>query len=189
MKAELDKYVDFMYSIDGNNSCEEYREEFREDIRKGIPLCDKYGFIEIERPIDEQEEIRKIADCSMLWDTVGTYVFSEKAKNCLENLIDDYVEFIPVKYQDKVYYIVNVINFLDGIDYEKSKFRTLKSGSILGVEEFSFVENKIRGNALFKILLEGRIHSTEVFVLQEVKDKVEENGLIGFSFMEVWSRD
>lgn len=140
MEADLDnKYISFLYYIEGNSYCE----EFNVDICKGIPMSNKFNSIDLGRPVEEQMEKGKVADCSKLWNTTGVYVFSQKAKDCLEKVFGNHVEIIPAKFQDRIYYILNVLNVIDAIDYDNSEFRVLKSGTILGVEKFSFDIDKI----------------------------------------------
>lgn len=183
MKTELDKYVTFLYSIEGDNSCE----EFREMICRGIPLCNKFDSIELERPIEEQKEAKKIADCSKLWNKTGTYVFSEKAKDCLEELIRGCVEFIPAVFENTTYYIINILSIADAIDYEKAEFQRLSTGLVVGLEKYSFHEERLKGLNIFVTTLNGYIQSTEVFVTSEFKKVVEKNKLLGFKFIEVWN--
>ena len=128
-------------------------------------------------------------DCSQVWIAVGIVLFNQKAKDCLEGVFGDYVEFVPAKYQDDIYYIVNVLNIIDGINYEKSEFKKTHDGSPYSVKKFSFKPNIVKDVSIFKVFLKDHIYSTNLLVSQEVKDIVEANGLTGFSFEEVWRDD
>ena len=90
---------------------------------------------------------------------------------------------------DDIYYIVNVLNVIDGLNYEKSEFEKRDDGRPYSINKFSLRPNIVNNISIFKLFLEDRIYSTEIFVSQEVKDIVEENGLTGFSFEEVWRDD
>lgn len=182
MKQELDKYVTFLYSIKGNNFCK----EFCEMICKGIPIYHKFDPIILERFEEEPKGAMKIADCSKLWNATSAFVFNEKAKYCLGELIGGSVEFIPAIYEDTTYYIINILSIADAIDYERAEFRKLSTGVVVGMEKYSFHEEKLKGLNIFVTTLYGKIQTTKVYVTSEFKETVEKNKLLGFKFIEVW---
>ena len=184
MKADLDeKNVSFLDLLD-----QEAFMKFNKELRRGLPVSDEFRFVKLERDKSKTRET-EFMDCSKLWITTGIVLFNQKAKDCLEGVFGDYVEFVPAKYQDDIYYIVNVLNIIDGLNYEKSEFEKLDDGRPYSINKFSLRPNIVNNISIFKLFLEDRIYSTEIFVSQEVKDIVEENGLTGFSFEEVWRDD
>ena len=162
--------------------------KFDKELRRGLPVSDEFRFVELERNNSNPRET-EFMDCSQVWITTGIVLFNQKAKDCLEGVFGDYVEFVPAKYQDDIYYIVNVLNIIDGLNYQKSEFEKRDNGRPYSVNKFSFQPNIVNNLSIFKLFLEDRIYSTEIFVSQEVKDIVEANGLTGFSFEEVWRDD
>ena len=162
--------------------------KFDQELCEGMPVSDEFRFVELERNNSNPRE-KEFMDCSQVWITTGIVLFNQKAKDCLEGVFGDYVEFVPAKYQDDIYYIVNVLNIIDGINYEKSEFEKRDNGRPYSVNKFSFRPNIVNNISIFKLFLDDRIYSTNLFVSQEVKDIVEENGLTGFSFEEVWRDD
>ena len=162
--------------------------KFNKELRRGLPVSDEFRFVELERNNSNPRE-KEFMDCSQVWITTGIVLFNQKAKDCLEGVFGDYVEFVPAKYQDDIYYIVNVLNIIDGLNYEKSEFEKLDDGRPYSINKFSLRPNMVNNISIFKLFLEESIYSTEIFVSQEVKDIVEENGLTGFSFEEVWRDD
>ena len=184
MKADLDeKNVSFLDLLD-----HEAFMKFDKELRRGLPVSDAFRFVELERDKSDLRET-EFMDCSQVWITTGIVLFNQKAKDCLEGVFGDYVEFVPAKYQDDIYYIVNVLNVIDGLNYEKSEFEKRDNGRPYSINKFSLRPNIVNNISIFKLFLEDRIYSTEIFVSQEVKDIVEENGLTGFSFEEVWRDD
>ena len=184
MKADLaEKNVSFLDLLD-----QEAFMKFNKELRRGLPVSDAFRFVELERDKSNPRE-KEFMDCSKLWITTGIVLFNQKAKDCLEGVFGDYVEFVPAKYQDDIYYIVNVLNIIDGLNYEKSEFEKLDDGRPYSINKFSLRPNMVNNISIFKLFLEESIYSTEIFVSQEVKDIVEENGLTGFSFEEVWRDD
>ena len=181
MEADLaEKNVTFLDLLD-----HEAFLKFNKELRRGLPVSDAFRFVELERDKTKTRE-KEFMDCSQVWITMGIVLFNQKAKDCLEGVFGDYVEFVPAKYQDDIYYIVNVLNIIDGINYEKSEFEKLDDGRPYSINKFSLRPNMVNNISIFKLFLEDRIYSTEIFVSQEVKDIVEANGLTGFSFEEVW---
>ena len=184
MKADLDeKNVSFLDLLD-----HEAFMKFDKELRRGLPVSDAFRFVELERDKSKTRET-EFMDCSKLWIAVGIVLFNQKAKDCLEGVFGDYVEFVPAKYQDDIYYIVNVLNIIDGLNYVKSEFEKLDDGRPYSINKFSLRPNIVNNISIFKLFLEESIYSTEIFVSQEVKDIVEANGLTGFSFEEVWRDD
>lgn len=163
------------------NKDRQFLREFKNKILSGKPQNGELDNMEVE--IVEGE---LASDLPKLWSASGTMLISEKAKKYLESLISDCVEFIPLKYQSVTIYIVNILRITDAIDYENAIFRRLDSGLVVGLESYSFVTSKIQGFNMFKLMLNDRIYSTEIFVTSEFKTRVEENKLLGFKFVEVW---
>ena len=159
--------------------------KFDQELCEGMPVSDEFRFVELERNNSNPRE-KEFMDCSQVWIAVGIVLFNQKAKDCLEGVFGDYVEFVPAKYQDDIYYIVNVLNVIDGINYERSEFRKTGDGKPYAVNKFSFKPNRVKNIPIFKVFFWKNIYGSDIFVSQEVKDIVAANGLTGFSFEEVW---
>lgn len=161
-----------------------YYREFKQKIISAKRLNGEYDNVPIELI-----EGREVCDFPKFWGALGVLMISERARKCLEDIIGRYVEFIPVCANGKPYYIVNLLNVLDAVDYSKSVFRVLDTGLVVGLEKYAFSEDRLQGNDMFKILLNGRIYSTEIFVSDKIKQTIEENGLSGVKFIKVWESD
>ena len=112
-------------------------------------------------------------------------VFSERAVSCLEPLIRDYVEFLPLESKEGKFYAVNITNILiNALDYDKSEIIRFSSGNIMTIDKFDFKENAVKNNPIFK-LEELKIGSTQ-FVTDEFVKLVKDNDLRGFCFELVW---
>ena len=181
MEADLaEKNVTFLGLLDHESFM-----KFDQELRRGLPVSDEFRFVELERDKSNPRE-KEFMDCSKLWITSGIVLFNQKAKDCLEGVFGDYVEFVPAKYQDDIYYIVNVLNVIDGLDYEKSGFKKTHDGKPYAVNKFSFRPKIVKNIPIFKVFFWKNIYGSDIFVSQEVKDIVAANGLTGFSFEEVW---
>ncbi|MFC4321427.1 imm11 family protein [Litchfieldia salsa] len=117
-------------------------------------------------------------------------LFSEKAVEVLRDfLLGEKVELLSfTTLNGKPYYAMNVINVLDSIDGENSEVVRTRRGRILSYERFAFLEEKVIGQDIFKVLNHEskRVISSKVFVSDQFRRKVLESNLEGFDFIEVW---
>ncbi|MCT4583684.1 MAG: hypothetical protein N4A54_02055 [Peptostreptococcaceae bacterium] len=162
----------------------EEKKLFVKDMRLGQNIKNKYRDIKINK-IDG--EIK--SDNPMFWTLPGVLMFSKRAKDVLEEIIKDDVEFVEANYEDEIYYLVNILSFLDIIDFEKSTLRTLKSGLISEVKKYELRKSVLENQKIFKFYLNNQKNVVDILVTDEFKKAVEENNLSGFKFIEVWSND
>ena len=85
--------------------------------------------------------------------------------------------------------MINIISVIEATDHDKCIVRKSASGREVGYEKYVFIPEKVQGINIFKILFKGHIHSTMTFVSSEFKERVEQNHLTGFEFIEVWDSD
>ncbi|KFL63518.1 hypothetical protein DJ50_4825 [Bacillus cereus ATCC 10876] len=118
-------------------------------------------------------------------------MISEKAKQVLKPLIGDNVEFLPLlrNSTSEVYYLIHVLNVLDAIDSDKAILKKLITGLIIGCEKFAFDSNTVQNEMIFKVYINGKIHPTAVFILDELKILIEQSDLKGFKFIEIWDSE
>ncbi len=71
---------------------------------------------------------------------------SGKAKKFLESILGDNVEFLPLIHDvtGEVYYIINVLNALDAINYEKAILKKLRSGLVIDFKKYAFLPNMVK---------------------------------------------
>lgn len=127
------------------------------------------------------------SDFPKFWSVSGTPMLSEKAATILNDIIYNDSELIQLNYSSENYYLINILTVLDAIDYEKSKFRKLETGLVVGLESYEFNPEVLYNHNIFKLLLNGRIYNTAVFVSDKFKNVVEKEKLLGFKFTKVWS--
>lgn len=105
---------------------------------------------------------------------------SERAKDALEPIIKDQAEFRaigPIK--GVKYYVMNVINLLDSLDFEKSRISYGDDGRVMSVHAATFKTDKIPpGTSTFKVPQDTEsIYVTDAFV-----DCVRKHQLTGVGF-------
>lgn len=114
-------------------------------------------------------------------------VFDKKAINVLSDLLEGNAEILPLDCEDGFFYAINVINIMDCIDYERSKYKTFRDGKrIMRFVTYVFNEEKIKGMHLFKIKDEPL---KRPFVSDKFRKKVIDNNLTGFKFELAWDSE
>lgn len=180
LTADMDGYESFKFK----NEEKDFLRNFKNEMSKGEKIKGKFDNFELEI-IDTGES----SDLPRFWNYIGTLVFSERAKKCLEAYLEDCVEFIPVKYEQINYYMLNVVRIADAIDYDCATFRKLDTGLVVGMDKYAFKKDVIKNINMFKVLLNGRIYDSEIYISSELKEKIEEFNLKGFKFTEMWDSD
>lgn len=180
LDADMHEYESFKLK----NEDKTFLRNFKKEMSNGERKNGKFDNLEIEL-IDSG----KSSDCPTFWNFTGSLIFSERAKQCLDNYLKDFVEFIPLKYNQANYYLLNIIRIVDAIDYNNATFRTLDTGLVVGMDKYSFKENEVNNINMFKILLNERICNTEIYISSELKEKIEEFNLVGFKITEMWDSE
>ena len=174
ISADMHEYESFKLK----NEDKTFLREFKKEMGNGKTKNGKYDNLELEI-IDTG----KVSDMPQFWNYSGTLVFSQRAKESLQSYLEDCVEFILVKYNQVNYYLVNVVCIVDAIDYDNAILRKLDTGLVVGIDKYSFHENKIKKVNMFKVMLGEKIYNSEIFISNELKEKIEEAKLEGFEFV------
>lgn len=161
-----------------------FLQRFEKCMYNDIKVKEDFDGLEIERISGD-----KTCDFPKLWYAMTTLMCSKKAKDLLQNLIDNDVEFIPTKCNEDELYIIHTLHYKDAVDHDSSEIRSLSSGLEVEYLSYSFIEEKIENANIFKVLLNNNHYTTKIFVTSEFKDIVEQNGLTGIKFTEVWNSD
>lgn len=117
----------------------------------------------------------------------GKPVITDRAIDCLEELLKGNVEILPLFYNLQNLFLLNVLNRIDAINYEKSDIRYMPDNKrILRIKKYSFIVNKVQNQHIF--MLTDQLWGT-IFVSDEFRNKVIESGLQGFKFVNVWDSE
>ncbi|OPH60462.1 hypothetical protein BC351_18410 [Paenibacillus ferrarius] len=146
----------------------------------GKPLIQEWSPIELKL-FDEPQKLR-----SDIPYFVGAPVFSKKAVELLGSLINNSVEILPIKFDREEYYIINVVNLLNCIDFEKSEVVKFRSGRIMKFKKYEFIADVVSNEHIFKI---AEMPQHSVFVSEEFRNVVLASNLSGILFEEVWSNN
>ena len=171
----VDDYSGFFLKNEGDKNILE------EKLDKGN-LVSNWNQLELE--VHEMD--KAIGDCPHLWSGGYSLIVSERGKEIINKKYKDCIQFLPLTYkeQNQKFYVLNNLNIIDCIDYSKSELEILLNKYIVDVKKYVFNEN-VKKAPIFKIYLDGVI-KISTFVNDEFKSLIEENGLKGFKFTEVF---
>lgn len=128
---------------------------------------------------------RKICDCPHFIS--GFPVFNEKAIEVTRGFLADKADILPLDCRDEKYFLVNVYNKIDCIDYDKAQYTSFESGRVREFQKYAFIHKKLVNEHIFKIT--EIVGNNIVFVSDKFKETVISNGLVGFNFIEVWESE
>jgi len=116
----------------------------------------------------------------------GLHVWDTKARQCLEPLVGDCVELLPLECEEtggSPLWAVNVIRVVDCLDHSQSKINYFRSGNIAGIARYVFKPGCLEGQHLFRMPEHnyGWVIASDTF-----KNRVEGCGLTGLVFELAW---
>ncbi|NQX71676.1 hypothetical protein HQN90_36925 [Paenibacillus alba] len=114
-------------------------------------------------------------------------MFNDKAMKALHDLIKDDVEVLPYLHPKDTYYAINVLNVIDCLDRSMAVLDIDEKYNVVrNINKYTFHEERIEHAIIFKIPENLR---SEIFVTDIFKEKVEQAGLTGFRFAEIWDSE
>lgn len=123
-------------------------------------------------------------NCPYYWAPIP--VWDNYARDVLDDLVDGEVQFLPAELDGKRYWIVNVTNLLDALDWERSDYELFDDGGIKWVKEYQLKEDVVRGQSIFKLSDDPLDFP---FVSEELKQRAEERGITGLRFRLAWDSE
>lgn len=126
-----------------------------------------------------------------LANDLGWLLVSYKFKKLLEDSQISGIQYLPINVKNKIdnkelkgYFVANIYNFIDALDFENSKYDLFdidENEKMLAVEKYALKRDKVKDFDIFKIT-EDNIPN---FVSEKLKKLIESNNLTGFKFLEV----
>ncbi len=121
-------------------------------------------------------------DFPTLMDFGRIPVVSQRAWDVLKPLIGGVCELLPIVYPGgKPFFLLHVMKTIDALGEARSRVRRSKIGDcrITRIFEYAFHEDRLAGQHIFKLPLAS---GGELFIDDEFRRTVEENGLKGLLF-------
>ena len=116
-------------------------------------------------------------------------IFDKKAVDISKDFLQDKAEILPLEFEGKIdeYYLINVTEVLDCIDYEKSIYeRYSEGGRIMCFDNYAFIEEKVKGKHIFKIVDEPLSYC---FISDEFRERIINSDLVGFDIRLAWDSE
>lgn len=144
-------------------------------------------------PEGPSERAKPLGDFPHCWGVgINFGVLSKRALDSLHDLIQPYVEFLPLTSAAGEFTAFKVLREVDALDRERSEIEWFpqlkreigKPRQARAIKRFAFHEGALADEVLFQ-LPEMSAH-THIFVTQEFINCVDKNGLTGFRFTDVW---
>lgn len=117
-------------------------------------------------------------------------VVSEEFCKMIQKIAENEVQYLPVKVidrntkaEDASYFVANIVNLINAIDLENSKYDIFELGDekIISVEKYALKRREIVNKHIFRL----KDDTIPVFVSETLKNVIEENKFTGFEFLEV----
>ncbi len=123
-------------------------------------------------------------DADMPWLGGRHMVLRESALAVLGPLLAQDVEFLPLAVDDGTpMWISHALRTLPVLDVERSEILYFRSGGIMRIARHAFLPSVAEAGLAFHLSVMPR---TGLFLREHVKAAVEEAGLSGWKFHEVW---
>ncbi|MGG7178519.1 imm11 family protein [Clostridium paraputrificum] len=179
MRCDCDKYTGYFIKD------ENIKESIDESINRGIAI-DDWEPIKIRK----EKEINHTGNISHLWSIVGCFIADEKAKVSLEKYFPGKIQFLKVINDEdgEELYLSNILECIEGIDYEKSVLRVYLNKFIAGVDKYVFTDD-VLNNPIFKLKLNNIIMPGGTYVNDDFKNRINDLNLTGLTFEELYDRD
>lgn len=152
----------------------------------GQPILDSWQPFTVQwgEPMSGTLEDYQAADFT---STGGGYVtINQRAADRLAPLLRNVVELLPIHHEGKTHYLVNVINFVDALDLQRSTIEYRRPGKISVVRRFVFKPAELAGQVMFRV---PQLSSAYYFVTQEFVDACNSACLTGAKFRLLWDSE
>lgn len=117
----------------------------------------------------------------------GCPVLSERAVLILGDMLKGVCEVLPLKYCKEQFYVLNVLCIIDCIDYKNAICKMFpNSDRVMRFMKYAFKPDKLVNKHIFKIPEHPQSY---VLVSDEFKNRVLDNALEGFEFIELWDSE
>jgi len=127
-----------------------------------------------------------IAGANILYSVTKMPIADEKVLKIIQKTVKNEIEILPIKieekdYLDKQFFIINVVNKLDCIDFDRSKYKTFTDEKrIMWFTEYIFKDEIIKNQDIF--IAEGDATLRSVYISNTLKELLEKEEIKGFIF-------
>ena len=142
-------------------------------------------------PMFEADGDLKPGNFAHCWE--GGFIVDARASAVLKPILEKCAELLPLKrYKGRAYHLLNVLSCLECLDEQRTKWRVgKKNRTRFAIDEYQFIPDKLTGPTLFRIQKNVSLFTVvgRPRAKAEFKTVVEQEGLTGLKFEEVWSEN
>ena len=118
------------------------------------------------------------------------FVVSENFCNKAQKILENQVQFLPVKVIDRFsgievdsYFVANIVTVIDALDLDNSKYDVfeLDDEKIISVGKYALKSSEIVNRHIFRL----KDDTIPIFISETLKKVIEDNDFTGFEFLEV----
>jgi hypothetical protein len=128
----------------------------------------------------EDGEPRQYSDFP--WFLSEAPVLRERAVDRLRRDLEPYGEFLALDCDEPIA-LFNVTNIVDALDEPNSQIIRFDDGSILDIQRYAFIPEKVEGQDLFKLPM----RASSIFVGGRLVERLKRTGLVGTRFELAWA--
>lgn len=111
-------------------------------------------------------------------------VLDQKAAQLFQAWVAPSIELLPLKTDHGDFYLLHVLDIIDCIDYKRSEIIYYQStGRLAGIPKRVFRKELIAGKHIFMLPEDGM---PNIYISDEFKKAIEDNGLEGVKFIKRW---
>jgi hypothetical protein len=148
-----------------------------------IPTLQPISVRRLKKPRKHQPE--PLCDFTAVTAMVHAPVLSARAKQLIEPVLSDRAQWLPLAFEEKEYWLLNLLNLVDALDHERSRVSRLPDGKVMCIDAYAFKPEMLEQQWMFKV----PTAPFDVLVTERFRSLVEEQGLTGLYFQPVWDSE
>lgn len=152
------------------NRDEKFTEDFKKSMQQVLPQKEKYSNVEIHVISGH-----KSSDVAKLWNESNSLIFSQKAKEALEKILGDSVEWIPTNKPNK--YLLHTLSAAEALDIDNTTYTSYGAP-----KEIVLDFRKIPKENIFRLKYKYGVIPGKIYIAEQVKQVIEQEKLTGIVF-------
>lgn len=173
-----------IYEVVGAEGFMQFQLKDYEKDSKYINLLSEDGSIEDRWKTLDVDVVTKgkKSDFPFFWGGIRLIVVSKEATIELEDLCESQqMEFLPLKSQDEVYYIIHIINS------EKISFSPDEEDyADIIFKKQECIEHNVMEKYLFRGCFMGKRANSSIFITEKLINRIKNSTLKGFNCKKIW---
>lgn len=138
----------------------------------------------------KRTDILPVKNVTMFWSKSSLFICDEYARQKISERFKkiQFLEVEPIEKeiaQKSSYYLANVLDIVSGLNEEKCSLHYMQDLFLMDIWKYNFNEI-VKEYPIFYLKIKGKIYNKAIYATGEFKNYVEECGITGFTFKEVF---